>query len=75
VVLVVVNCSGNKWSDASYGVDTHADGSFEEIFNSQAPQYGGWNDSGNYAAVLPVDGGGKIYIRLPEWSTLIFRRR
>ncbi len=75
VVLVVVNCSGNKWRDATYGVDTHADGAFEEIFNSQAPQYGGWNDSGNYAAVLAVDGGGKIYIRLPEWSTLIFRRR
>jgi 1,4-alpha-glucan branching enzyme len=75
VVLVVVNCSGNKWSDAIYGVSTHADGAFEEIFNSQSPQYGGWNDSGNYGATLPTQSDGKIYIRLPEWSTLMFRRR
>ena len=75
VVLVVVNCSANQWSNPIYRVATQADGAFEEIFNSQSPGYGGWNDSGNYAAVLPVDHQGRISIRLPAWSTLIFRRR
>ena len=72
---MVVNCSGNKWADAIYGVDAHADGVFEEIFNSQAPQYGGWNDSGNYLADLRVAGDGKLYVRLPPWSVLMFRKR
>ena len=47
---------------------------WEEIFNSQSPQYGGWNDSGNYLANLVVQSDGRFYIRLPKWSVLIFRK-
>jgi 1,4-alpha-glucan branching enzyme len=75
VILVVVNLSDNQWNDAIYGVTTGAPGEgWEEIFNSQSPQYGGWNDSGNYLAQLWVQGDGKFYIRLPKWSVLIFRK-
>jgi hypothetical protein len=51
------------------------EGSWEEIFNSQASQYGGFNDSGNFLANLRVGADGQIRIRLPKWSTLIFRKR
>lgn len=74
VVLVVINLSDNQWDDPIYGVNVGGTGDrWTEIFNSQAPQYGGWSDSGNYLADLRVDGVGRISIRLPKWSVLIFR--
>ena len=73
VVLTVVNLSDNQWSDPVYGVGAGSPGdAWSEIFNSQAPQYGGWNDSGNYLADLRVAADGKVYIRLPKWSVLMF---
>ena len=76
LLLIVVNLSDNQWDHPNYGVHTGvADGSWEEIFNSQAPQYGGWNDSGNYLMNLVVQSDGRFYIRLPKWSVLIFRKR
>jgi 1,4-alpha-glucan branching enzyme len=75
VLLVVVNASDNQWDSPIYGVDLGGDtGTWEEIFNSQSPQYGGWNDSGNYLAFPGVGSDGRITIRLPKWSVLIFRR-
>lgn len=76
VLLIVVNLSDNQWDSAIYGVSIGAPGDrWSEIFNSQSPQYGGWNDSGNYLASLWVDADGKISIRLPKWSVLIFQRQ
>jgi len=76
VVLTVVNLSDNQWDQANYGVNIGNPGdSWEEIFNSQSPQYGGWNDSGNYLMNRVVESDGRFYIRLPQWSVLIFRKR
>ena len=76
VVLTVVNLSDHQWSDAVYGVAAgNAGDRWTEIFNSQSPQYGGWNDSGNYLADLQVAADGRLYIRLPKWAVLIFRRQ
>ena len=76
VILTVVNLSDNQWDDPVYGVNIGNPGdSWEEIFNSQSPQYGGWNDSGNYLSNPVVQGDGRFYIRLPKWSVLIFRKR
>jgi 1,4-alpha-glucan branching enzyme len=75
VILTVVNLSDNQWDQPNYGVNIGGAGqSWEEIFNSQSPQYGGWNDSGNYLANLVVQSDGRFYIRLPKWSVLIFRK-
>ena len=75
VLLIVVNLSDNQWNDATYGVNVGGVGDrWTEIFNSQAPQYGGWDDSGNYLADLRVGVDGRIPIRLPPWSVLMFRR-
>jgi 1,4-alpha-glucan branching enzyme len=76
VLLTVVNLSDNQWDHPQYGVDIGNPGdSWEEIFNSQSPQYGGWNDSGNYLMNPIVQSDGRFYIRLPKWSVLIFRKR
>lgn len=76
VLLTVVNVGEQQFSDATYGVSLGGDGgTWEEIFNSQSPQYGGWPDSGNYLAFPTARTDGRIYIRLPKLSVLIFRKR
>src|SRR5581483_5302342 len=76
VVLVVVNLSDNQWDTPVYAVNVGAPGErWTEVFNSQAPQYGGWPDSGNYLAALEVGPDGRFGIRLPKWSVLIFTQR
>jgi 1,4-alpha-glucan branching enzyme len=76
VVMTVVNLSDNQHDLATYGVNVGGAGDhWEEILNSQAPQYGGWNDSGNFASDLVVQADGAFFIRLPKWSVLMFRKR
>lgn len=75
IVLTVVNLSDNQWDQASYGVNVGGSGDhWQEILNSQSPQYAGWNDSGNYLADLVVQADGRFYIRLPKWSVLMFKK-
>ena len=76
VILTIVNLSDNQWDQPVYGVNIGGIGNhWEEIFNSQSPQYGGWNDSGNYLFDLIVQNDGRFYIRLPKWSVVMFRKR
>ncbi|HWE61440.1 MAG TPA: alpha-amylase family glycosyl hydrolase [Chloroflexota bacterium] len=75
VLLIVVNLSDNQWPDPVYGVAAGGPGDhWLEVFNSQAPHYGGWADSGNYLADLQVDADGQLRMRLPQWSVLLFRQ-
>jgi 1,4-alpha-glucan branching enzyme len=75
LLLIVLNMSDNQWDHAEYGVNMGGEqGTWEEIFNSQSPQYGGWNDSGNYLAYPSVRSDGTIRIRLPKWSVLVLRK-
>jgi 1,4-alpha-glucan branching enzyme len=75
IVLTVVNLGDRQFNDAAYGVSLGGDGgTWEEVFNSQSPQYGGWNDSGNYQAFPSVQNDGRIYIRLPKLAVLVFRK-
>jgi len=74
VALTVVNLGDGQWNHADYGVFVGRSAErWTEVFNSQAPQYGGWNDSGNYLTDLRVGVDGFLRIRLPAWSVLIFR--
>jgi 1,4-alpha-glucan branching enzyme len=70
----VANLGGRQWQQHDYGVTTNAGGRWEEIFNSQAPAFGGFADSGNFGSSPEVQGEGRIYINLPPWSVLMFRR-
>ena len=76
IVMVVVNLGDRQWQHHDYGIRMGGEiGQWEEIFNSQAPQYDGWNDSGNYGDRLRVQPDGKLYINLPQWSILMFRKQ
>lgn len=75
VVLVVVNASDNQWNSWNYGVNMGGEsGMWNEIFNSQSPDYGGINTVGNYGAYLPVINN-QISINLPSWSVLVFSKQ
>jgi 1,4-alpha-glucan branching enzyme len=74
VVLVVVNASDSQWSGSEYGVSMGGEtGGWMEIFNSQAPVYGGVNTVGNYGMALNVSGG-SLWINLPSWCVLVFAK-
>ena len=76
IVITVVNFSNHQWQNRDYGVHAGGEaGQWEEIFNSQSPQYGGWNNAGNYDYNPWIQGDQKLYINLPKWSVLMFRKR
>jgi 1,4-alpha-glucan branching enzyme len=73
-ILAVVNLGDQQWDEPIYAVHlAGTDNAWSEIFNSQAPQYGGWSNSGNGPNTLYVGGDGLLSIRLPQWSVLLFR--
>jgi 1,4-alpha-glucan branching enzyme len=76
IVIVVINLSDHQWHERNYRIYMGGEmGRWEEIFNSQAPQYDGWNNSGNYGYDLQAQGDGTLYINLPKWSVLIFKKQ
>jgi 1,4-alpha-glucan branching enzyme len=76
VLLVVVNAGNGQWSGNQYGVSLAGDnsGSWQEVFNSQAPVYGGVGTVGNFGATLsPAQG--ELWINLPSWGVLVFAKQ
>jgi 1,4-alpha-glucan branching enzyme len=72
VVLVVINPGDSQWGGNQYNVNMGGEsGSWREIFNSQAPEYGGINTVGNYGQELQVNSG-QLGISLPSWGVLVF---
>jgi len=72
VLLVVVNAGNGQWRSGDYGVNMGGEsGSWREIFNSQAPAYGGVNTVGNYGYAIPVTNG-QMSMNLSCCSVLIF---
>ena len=54
-LMVVVNVSDNQWAFHDYGVLMGGEtGTWTEVFNSQAPEYGGLDSTGNFAEFLTV---------------------
>lgn len=75
LLLVVVNVSDNQWTFGEYGVNLAGEsGPWREIFNSQAPDYGGIITTGNPGGPRFVAGDGRLYLNLPSWSLLIFQK-
>jgi 1,4-alpha-glucan branching enzyme len=75
VLLFVVNLGSNRFGAGGYDVSLAGDGGqWLEVFNSQAPVYGGFANSGNYG--IKLDGsGGQLSIALPEQSVLVFQKQ
>ena len=74
VVLTVANFSEREWPGFDYAVRAGVGGRWQEIFNSQAPEFDGYADSGNGPTPRAGDGGGWVPVRLPKWSVLSFRQ-
>lgn len=74
VLLIVVNASDGQWNNTQYSVNLAGDsGTWQEIFNSQAPLYGGVNTVGNPGYVLNSSNG-YLSISLASWSVHIFAK-
>ena len=74
VILVVVNAGDGQWDNTQYSVSLAGDtGSWQEIFNSQAPLYGGVNTVGNPGYVLDSRNG-QLSISLASWSVHVFAK-
>ncbi len=74
VLLVVVNAGNGQWSGNGYGVNLAGDaGTWREVFNSQAPAYGGIDTVGNFDTDLSAVNG-QIWINLSSWSVLVFQK-
>ena len=75
VLLVVVNASAGEWDENKYAVNLAGDGGvWREVFNSQAPVYGGIGTVGNFDKELQAEDG-QLSISLPTWGVLVFCRK
>lgn len=75
VLLMVVNASDGQWNGNQYGVNMGGEsGTWREIFNSQAPIYGGIDTVGNYGMELQANND-ELGINLPSWSVLVFQKQ
>jgi 1,4-alpha-glucan branching enzyme len=74
VLLIVVHAGDGQWDNTQYAVGLDGDsGSWQEIFNSQAPVYGGVETVGNPGYVLNSSNG-QLSISLASWSVHIFAK-
>ena len=74
IILVVVNVSDNQWAFHDYAVNMGGEsGSWMECFNSQSPDYGGVNSTGNFNETLSVSNN-QLFINLSSWSVVMFRK-
>eukprot|EP01056_Protomagalhaensia_sp_Gyna25_P000862 Protomagalhaensia_sp_Gyna_25__861@NODE_1416_length_1856_cov_6_002752_g1142_i0_p1_GENE_NODE_1416_length_1856_cov_6_002752_g1142_i0NODE_1416_length_1856_cov_6_002752_g1142_i0_p1_ORF_typecomplete_len585_score87_26Alphaamylase/PF00128_24/2_9e44Alphaamylase/PF00128_24/6_3e03hDGE_amylase/PF14701_6/7_9e05hDGE_amylase/PF14701_6/3_7e02Glyco_hydro_70/PF02324_16/0_22Glyco_hydro_70/PF02324_16/22Melibiase/PF02065_18/0_034Cellulase/PF00150_18/0_026Alphaamylase_C/PF02806_18/0_04_NODE_1416_length_1856_cov_6_002 len=81
--LIITHWSNNQWErEILYGVQTPwSNRELEPIFNSQAEEYGGWEESwsstksanGEGRTRVRTGGDGILRITLPKWSTMLFR--
>jgi 1,4-alpha-glucan branching enzyme len=75
VVLVVVNLSDRNFVDHEYGVATGGRfGQWTQILCTQDSAFGGWDGAGNAFYDPWTQPDGRIYVNLPQWSVVAFRR-
>ncbi|MGB8165885.1 MAG: alpha-amylase family glycosyl hydrolase [Chthoniobacteraceae bacterium] len=74
-LLVIASLSNAPYLDG-YVIQTDSGrlpaGSWREVFNSDAGDYGGWG-VGNFGATVPVNGD-RIQVRVPANGVLVFQR-
>lgn len=75
-VLAVVNLGEQSFTGHSYGVRTGGRaGQWTQILCTQDAAFGGWDGAGNAFYEPRTQNDGRIYINLPKWSVLLFRRK
>ena len=74
-LLVVVHFGSQNFGNHSYGVSPGMLGQWTQILCSQDAAFGGWDGAGNAFHDPWTQGDGRLYINLPKWSVVMFRRR
>lgn len=76
LVLTVVNLGDSSFSGHSYGVRVSGEmGQWTQLLCTQDAAFGGWDGAGNAFYEPWTQPEGKLYINLPEWSVVMFRRK
>ena len=76
LVLTVVNLGEQNFVDHSYGLGTGGhNGQWTQILCTQDTAFGGWDGAGNAFHEPWTQADGKVYINLPKWSVVMFRRK
>jgi 1,4-alpha-glucan branching enzyme len=76
VVLTIVNLSEQSFGGHQYGVATGGRfGQWTQILCTQDQAFGGWDGAGNAFYEPWTQADGRIYINLPKWSVVMFRRQ
>ena len=74
ILLIVVNAGDGQWKSNQYGVSLGGDSGFwGEIFNSQAPLYGGVDTVGNPGSAIEARDD-NLWLNLPSWGVLVFQK-
>jgi len=74
-LLVVANLGEHGFGDHGYGVATGGiDGEWTQVLCTQDAAFGGWDGAGNAFHEPWMQGDGRVYINLPQWSVVILRR-
>jgi len=75
VVLTIVNLGNQNFTEHQYGVATgQRFGQWTQILCTQDDTFGGWDGAGNAFYDPWTQQDGRIYINLPQWSVVMFRR-
>jgi 1,4-alpha-glucan branching enzyme len=74
-VLTIVNLGETNFGNHGYGVSTDWQlGQWTQILCSQDAQFGGWDGAGNAFHEPWTQSDGRIYVNVPKWSVVMFRR-
>ena len=77
-LIVVVNAGDGQWDEQGmYGVAIGGQwencAGFEEVYNSQSAEFGGWENSGNKQRGVIQQDNDQLMICIPKLSVLIFK--
>ena len=77
-MIVVVNAGDGQWdADGLYGIAIGNPwencAGFEEVYNSQSAEFGGWENSGNKQRGIIQQDNDQLMIQIPKMSVQIFK--
>jgi 1,4-alpha-glucan branching enzyme len=76
VLLVVVNLGESTFGGHGYGVRTGGqEGQWTQLLCTQDASFGGWDGAGNAFHEPWTQADGHLYVNLPKWSVVMFRRK
>jgi hypothetical protein len=72
-MVCVINAGRNSFQSGDYGCWVGG-GTFEEVYNSHDPEFGGWDGVKTNGGGPKPSYDGKLWLNLPGQCTLIFQQ-